>query len=132
MRGTRLWQMRQAIIEAEDRFYALYNKLNTNDDFDVRCRMEAPLGTRLKKRVCRVAFQEEAEAEYAQSLFRGGVVPTPEVIWLQRSDDYRKNVLAVVNSDRRLRDLLRERDGLEKQYKAEHSKRFKDRWIVFE
>lgn len=132
VQGTRLWQMREAIVEAEERFYALYNELNTNDDFDLRCRQEAPLGTRLKKRICRVAFHEEAMTEQAQALLRGGYAPDPQMVLLQRNDEYRKNVQAVVNGNRRLRNLLRERARLEEKYKEEHRRRFKDRWIIIE
>lgn len=132
VRGTRLWQLRAAIIEAEDRFYARYNQLNANDDFDVHCRQEAPLGTRLKQRVCRIAFQEEAQADHAQVLFTGGFAPDPRLVMLERSEEYRANALAVINGDRHLRALVRERERLEKKYEEERRKRFKDRWIIFE
>lgn len=132
VRGNRLWQLREAMIEAEDRFYALYNELNTNDDFDVHCRREAPLGTRIKSRVCRVAYHEDAQAEYAQGLLGGFYAPNPDTVLLERRDEYRDAALAVINGNRRLRRLAQERERLEQRYEEERRKRFKGRWIIFE
>jgi hypothetical protein len=130
--GTRLWKMRQQMVELEDKFNALYNELNENDDFDVTCRMEAPLGTRLKKRNCKVAFFEEAEAEYAQAAMRGELVMDPQLVAFQRQDEYRAAALKVINGDARLRRLIEQRIKLEKSYEAERKRRFKGRWILFE
>ncbi len=130
--GTRLWKMRSQLVELEDRFYALYNELNANDDFDVTCRVEAPLGTRLKKRNCKVAFHEEAEAEQAQAFVRGEFAPDPQLIAFERQDEYRAAALKVINSDARLRRLIKERMKLEERYQAERKRRFKGRWILFE
>lgn len=132
VRGTRLWQMRAAILEAEQRFYARYNELNTRDEFDVHCASEAPLGTRLKQRVCRVAFIRDAQADYAQALFTGGVAQDSQLVELERRDEYHAHALAVINGDRRLRALARERERLQQRYEEERRKRFKDRWIIFE
>jgi hypothetical protein len=130
--GTRLWKMRQQIVEMEDRFFALYNELNTNDDFDVTCRVEAPLGTRLKKRNCKVAYVEEAEAEEGQAFVRGEFAPDSKLVALERQAEYRAAAVKVINSDKRLRRLLEERIKLEESYEAERKRRFKGRWILFD
>ena len=130
--GTRLWKMRQQLVELEDRFYALYNELNENDDFDVTCRMEAPLGTRLRKRNCKVAYVEDAEAEQGQAFVRGEFAPDPQLIALERQTEYRAAALKVINSDKRLRRLIEERMKLEERYESERKRRFKGRWILFE
>lgn len=132
VRGTKLWQMREAIVNAEKRFYALYNELNTNDDFDVHCDLEAPLGTRLKSRVCRVAYVADAQADFAQALLAGYEAPSPEIVQLERADEYRAAALKVINGDKRLLKLARERERLEAKYLEERRKRFKGRWILFE
>lgn len=61
-----LWKLREVVIEAEDRFYAKYNEVNVNDDFDVNCRVEAKTGTRLKARTCRPLYKEYAVQEGAK------------------------------------------------------------------
>lgn len=59
-------ELRQAVIEAEDRFFKRYNELNSNDDFDISCRVEARTGTRLTARTCRPLYQENAVQEGAK------------------------------------------------------------------
>jgi len=44
------------MYEAEEALYGLFNSLNTDDDFDVRCFKEAPTGSHIKRRVCRANF----------------------------------------------------------------------------
>jgi hypothetical protein len=125
VKGTQLWKLRQDMVKTEEQFYQLFNELNKEDDYDVHCQMEAPLGTRLKKRICRIAFYEDAEAEAAQALVRGEMVIDPNVILLERKTDYTKHTLAIINSDQRLLKLVRQREELEKKYNAERKRRFK-------
>ena len=124
--------MRQQLVELEDRFYALYNELNENDDFDVTCRMEAPLGTRLRKRNCKVAYVEDAEAEQGQAFVRGEFAPDPQLIALERQTEYRVAALKVINNDKRLRRLIEERMKLEERYESERKRQFKGRGFCFE
>jgi hypothetical protein len=130
--GKRLYQMRQDIIKAEDKFFAKFNELNKDDDFDVHCAMTAETGTRLKKRVCKLQFYENAQAEEAQAMLRGDYAPPADLVALERSDEYKQKALAVINANPELRRLIREREALEKKYAATRKERFKGRWILFE
>lgn len=132
VKATKLWQMREKMVALEEQFYARYNELNKDNDFDVHCAMEAPLGTRLKKRVCRIQFFEDAQAEEARAFLDGSVVQSADMVTLQRKDEFKVAMLAVINSDNQLRKLIREREELEKRYIAERKRRFKGRWILFE
>lgn len=132
VKATKLWQIRENMVALEEQFFARYNELNKNDDYDVHCSSEAPLGTRFKKRVCRIAYHEDAQAAEAQALLGGYSAPPASMVLLARYSDYEKNALAVINSDVRLRRLVREREELEKRYIAERKRRFKGKWILFE
>jgi hypothetical protein len=48
--------LRRDLDEAEDDFYSLYNELNDDNEYDIRCSYEAPTGVRKKTKVCRPAF----------------------------------------------------------------------------
>ena len=52
--------LRRDLIKAEGDFYALYNKLNDDNEYDVRCFYEAPTGLRTKHQVCRPVFFSKA------------------------------------------------------------------------
>jgi hypothetical protein len=125
VRGTSLWKLRQEVVEAEERFYALYNQLNPNDDFDVECRTSAPLGTRIQKRSCKVAFVGTAEADYARALLTNTFAVDPDTLWLQRRNDYRTNALNIINNSQQLLKLVRERERAGQRYDDERRKRFK-------
>ena len=130
--GKRLYEMKLEVIRTEDKFLARYNDLNKNDDFDVQCGPDALLGTRIKQRICRVQFYERAQTEYARSLLTGDLnALPPEMVALQRREEYKKNALKVINADPELRRLLRLRDALEQKYVATRKESFKKHWLAF-
>lgn len=53
-------ELRRELERAERDFYALYNKLNDDNDYDVRCYYESPTGVRKKYQVCRPIFFSKA------------------------------------------------------------------------
>lgn len=136
--GRQLRQLRADIVDAEDRFYALFNELNRNDDYDVHCTRDAPTGTRISHRVCRPVFYARAQEDEARAFldevqgFAAAVVPSPQVVALERNADMTRSMLEVINKDPRLVKLVREREQLEKKYIAERKKRMKGRLIRFD
>lgn len=123
--GTPLYKMRMQMVELEKRFYSRYNELNKDNDFDVDCRAQTPLGTHIQQRVCKVAYYEKAETEYAQAMMGGWVAPEPVLVEMERRGEYRQNVLKVINGDQTLLRMARERDELTKRYEKEYARRFK-------
>ena len=57
--------LRRDVFDAEDDFYALFNKLNDDNEYDVRCFYEIPTGSRLRNHVCRAKFLSGAYASQA-------------------------------------------------------------------
>ena len=53
-------ELRQDLWKSEDEFYSLYNKLNDDNLYDVRCVYKAPTGSRIKNQVCRPVFLSRA------------------------------------------------------------------------
>ncbi len=53
-------ELRSELWKFEDEFYALYNKLNDDNLYDVRCTQEAPTGSRIKQQICRPVFLTRA------------------------------------------------------------------------
>jgi hypothetical protein len=137
VKGNRLWQIRKAISDTEERFYARFNKLNSDNDFDIYCSQSAPLGTRFPSRRCLPNFYMDALMEDANNLiadvlavgFQGTLGGHAEVIWLERHDEYRQKALAVINNDRQLRVLIQQREALGKKFIERRKEIFKDRWI---
>jgi hypothetical protein len=145
--GTPIYRMRAELASLENRFYERYNQLNKDKDFDIHCYTEASLGTRFRSRVCRVAYVEEAQAEWTQLYLAGmataalnyngpngafgdsmpgAEAPDPGTVELIRQKEYRANALKVINGDKQLLRLVRERAALEKRYLAELKRRSKE------
>lgn len=67
VRGRKpLSEYRAEIEEARQDIIRIYNEANSRDDNDIRCKDEAPTGTRMRQRVCRSAAQDRADARTAQ------------------------------------------------------------------
>jgi hypothetical protein len=59
VRGRRLSDFRFALEAARVRVYDVFNDLNSDDAFDVRCQYEASTGTRMPQHICRPRFKDD-------------------------------------------------------------------------
>ena len=66
-----LSSMRVAIVEAEDNVLDLFNAINDDRDYDIRCRRETALGTHIARRVCRPGYVSRLEARAEQDFLAG-------------------------------------------------------------
>jgi hypothetical protein len=77
VRAKPLNRYRAEIELARDEMIRLFNEANDGDDNDVRCRYEAPTGSRIPMRVCFSAAQERVSAnagrDFLQALGRGDI-----------------------------------------------------------
>ena len=60
-----LSDLRRDVFRAEEDFYSVYNSLNEDKDYDVRCFYENPTGTHQKNHVCRARFVTKAYSKHA-------------------------------------------------------------------
>ena len=58
--------LRREVFQAEEDFYSVYNKLNDDKEYDVRCFYEKPTGTNIKNHVCRARFVTKAYERHAR------------------------------------------------------------------
>lgn len=139
--GKKLQQMRHELIAAQDRFYAHFNELNTNDDFDIHCTMHAPVGTGIRQRQCRLEFLREAAAEQGQNFFLGLTSDPPTITrshvpaqtqWYARSDEYRETVKALLETSPELQELALTWQRLQEQYDAARKRRLEGRRMLVE
>jgi hypothetical protein len=67
VRGKRPGQLRAEVEAARQRAYDVFNEINSNDEFDVRCRKETRTGTNVPTQVCRARFEDEISAAAAKA-----------------------------------------------------------------
>jgi len=68
VRGTSRAFLRQRLEFAEDEMFALYNDLNTIDEFDIHCIVHAQTGTRMGQRTCLPNFEKVLSADKGQAV----------------------------------------------------------------
>lgn len=66
-----LLTLRLQASEAEDVMFGLYNELNTDNKYDIVCRTDARIFSRIKEKNCRPEYAWGAMMEEAQNLARG-------------------------------------------------------------
>jgi hypothetical protein len=140
----KLGELRAAIVDAEDRFYERYNRLNANDDFDIECSLQARGTTLIKERVCEPKYVAEVKAQDGRAAVEAalacgadledivryggcGYIPMTETIAQGRAPEARRQLLDVINRDEELRRMIQERDELQRRYEEARSKQFQDR-----
>jgi len=133
--GTRVRELRAAVIKAEDRLLARYNELSQDDDLDIECLQFTPTGTRMSYRYCLTKLQKHEQERYANDFLTrmrnsdvptGGGTPISEVKLrlFERSEDYRENLLRLLQENPDLRELVGQRAEALRHYEAAVEKRW--------
>ncbi len=117
-----LSRLRHRMYAAEDDFYALFNSVNDDDDFDVKCIEEAPIGSRVKRRVCKANFELQATAEEARGVRLG--IPAPSAISevARKRDIFLEKMEVLVNENPRLLVALTNFGDAKSDYETEREK----------
>lgn len=75
-------QLRSELRAIENKAFALFNDLNSDDDFDVHCSRETPTGTRISHWECVPRYLVNAEAQNAQDFLQFGIpMKDQEQLW---------------------------------------------------
>lgn len=123
------------VIALENSFYQLYNEVNKQDQFDIYCtRIPVREGSVELTRACLPQYYAEAFADSVEWHYRcqqtmpGGfqapgcyTPPDPTFVLFARYPELSKHMVKVINSDPRLREMNRERAGLEIQLRAAYA-----------
>jgi hypothetical protein len=70
VQGRSINLLRERIERAEDALYAVYNDINTIEEFDIHCRLHARTGTRIPQRVCLPNYTAPLDARSARAVHR--------------------------------------------------------------
>ncbi len=121
-----LSSMRSEIVDAENDVLALFNSLNDDNDYDIRCRKEVPLGSHISARTCTPRFADRETARAAQDFMfgLGYFDPTAQI----RSYEVilREKMATLVAENPELYQAMLKYYQLKTGYDAERAERFKD------
>ncbi len=122
--------IRDAIADAEDEFFALYNKVNKDDDYSTSCiYVNTDTDTQIKSRMCIPGFLADALADqvyFQQQCQSPGqdeegndyppppcyTPPPPQLVLMERSKDYANNLMKVIKTDLNLQRMAGNLDKL--------------------
>jgi hypothetical protein len=130
--------LRTEIVKAEDAYFALYNKLNADRQYDMICRKERATGTNFATRVCQPAYLLKANQESASERMRAAVsagdasgtanargsnignpaTTAPTVEMAAKDEAFRRNMIEVLQGSPELQELGRKRDELQARLDA--------------
>lgn len=76
-----LADLKLEVDRAEDELYELFNSLTTDDDLEIRCTREAPVGSHIKQRVCQTKRHRELIGQASRDMMMGQpyVYPAAEI-----------------------------------------------------
>jgi len=97
-----LSQLRRELYKAEDAVIDLFNSLNSDDEFDIRCYKEAPTGSHIKKRVCKTNYVRDLIGKATRrSLLPDGMYIHPAAE-IKQKDELLQKLILLLNFRRRV------------------------------
>lgn len=115
--------LRVQIELAEEAFFERFNEINSHDDFDIHCKREVQLGSRIPKRVCRPKFWHDASARIARETLAGmqgsafaGNTQHDIAMAHMKEQRLQEEIRELVNEDAELRDRLARVTALQEEY----------------
>ena len=115
--------LRQEMNRAADITFDLFNSLNSDDEYDIHCYREAPIGSRIKRRVCRPNYEAKLTAdavrEFLTGISQGGV----EAKIKQKEKILQEEMEALVSEHPELQKALTEFVDAKRAVDSEHERR---------
>jgi hypothetical protein len=131
-RRESLRHLRSEVVRLEEGFYAKYNELNTDDQYDIHCGRAVPTGSVLRRRECTPVFVNRATEAEAQA-FLGGypVVPASSKI-VRLWPDFEKTLVKAIQTHPELQQLARAHAEAQKHYEVVRKLKFKGKIFVLD
>ncbi len=116
------WQMHTT----EKNFYAVFNTLNSNDDFDVECGYETRTGSRLTEYSCSARFVRDYRSQLSKQR-QSGSVATPEkrINIPEKEREMREELASLIEKYPDLLTAFTDALDAKQVYRAEREKRCK-------
>jgi len=121
-----LVRLRHQMYKAEATVFDIFNSLNSNRSFDVKCDYVTDLATRRKHHECVPNFVKtyRARAASTQTLFNEFDAPAPSTAWVRRMDELLwKEMAELVARHPELKDAFADLDTRKKAYDTEREGR---------
>lgn len=117
-----LAELRRDVYQAEEDYYEVFNSLNDEKDYNVRCFYEKASGTNIKNHVCRARFVTKAYSSHAarngNDLSRvANQSANPE--FARKTAKYQEKMETLIAEDEELRNALIHYNTLRSEFVAQ-------------
>ncbi|MGB5332665.1 MAG: hypothetical protein WBM80_04435 [Woeseiaceae bacterium] len=119
-----LLKLRVEIARVEDEIFSIFNELNEDDDYDMICKTERPVGTRIARRVCRARLFREKMAEDARRAMDGDVMTGVMIDTEKHNKILQEKLRSMALESPEFAEALQKRYALRQKYEQEHTKKF--------
>ena len=92
-----------AVEQAENQFYTLFNQLVDDRDYQVSCKKELLLGSRIKQRVCQTRYMQEALSSAAVMRFSDSPYDANAKL-IQKNVQFRQKTQELIEQNPALRE----------------------------
>jgi len=131
-RRESLGHLRLEIVRLEENFYAKYNELNEDDQYDIHCGRVTPTGSALKRRECQPVFVDRAMEAQVQGGLRGYPVQPASSVINRKWPDFEKTLVDAIRAHPELQKLAGAHATMQQHYEAVRKLKFKGKIIVFD
>lgn len=116
-----LIRLKHMVYRAEESFFAAFNELNDDDEYDVRCFYETPAGSHIRRHVCRANFVREAESAEYMSWRLGAAAggQDAQVVIMSKRRRLEEKMIALLQANPELADALTNYHETKSKYEAE-------------
>ncbi len=122
--------LRQELVIAEDDVLNAYNALNDDDDYDIYCTEERPLGSYIPVRVCKARFVDNEQARSAYDFLSGSGYTDPSGQIQFHESIMRQKMAELAAENPTLYNALLRYYNLKTDYDAERASRFEDQFFA--
>jgi hypothetical protein len=131
-RRESLRHLRSEVVRLEEDFYAKYNELNTDDQYDVQCDQTEPTGSTLRRRECHPVFVNRATAAEAYAFLGEDPVPPASSVIVRKWPAFEKTLLKAIKTHPELQKLAATHAAMQKRYEVVRKLKFKGKVIVLD
>lgn len=116
--------LRIEIARAEDEIFTIFNELNEDDDYDMVCKTERPVGTHIARRVCRARLFREKMAEDAKRAMDGDVMTGAMIDTEKHNKILQEKLRSMALESPEFAEALQKRYALRQKYEQEYAKKY--------
>jgi hypothetical protein len=120
-----LRQLRAEVDQAEENFFAVFNSINSDDEYDVKCAYETGLGSRRKQHVCTPRFARKIKADSTSRMMNEGQwdAPSPPGSRMQKKKELmRQEISDLLSTDTAFRAVFTDYANAKRAYESAHDK----------